>query len=561
MTRRRRLGLDRASRTQSLLVSLVIIALTIAAQSRAAARPPTLNGLFPPGAARGETLTVTATGSFDRWPVKGWADGPGLNIQAEAEKGKLSVQVAADAEPGVRMLRLYDEEGATGLRPFVIGVLPERVETEPNDDPMHPQIIPPPSATVNGRLNRSGDVDGFSIRLSAGQTLVADLEANRSLGSPMDAVLQIVSPSGFVLAQNDDTVGRDPRIVFEVPTDGTYLVRVFAFPATPDSSIRFAGGEAYVYRLTMTTAGFLDHAFPLAIYRDLRGSVAAMGFSIPPPARWLRVTLGDDGRDVVHAFHPLLAGTTEVRCVSTQTQTETEPDTPTTPQEVPNQVAISGRIDVPGDRDAFRLKLGKGEKRIVRVASRSLGLALDPVLRLYDAAGTILAESDDVGSRRDPELSFTAPADGEYRLVVRDLNGRGGPRCAYLLQAVAPEPDFDLVLSADRFDVTRGGAVKLSVTVNRREGFSAPIEILAEHLPEGLASSPVASKANGPSAKSVTLEVSADVHAHSGPFLVVGKSVQGGVKRRVARAPISGSEQKTDRPWFTSHPAARQARK
>ena len=50
----------------------------------------------------------------------------------------------------------------------------------------------------------------------------------------MDAVLQVVSAKGFVLAQNNDAVGRDPRIVFEAPTTGTYIVRLFAFPSTPE---------------------------------------------------------------------------------------------------------------------------------------------------------------------------------------------------------------------------------------------------------------------------------------------------------------------------------------
>ena len=109
---------------------------------------------------------------------------------------------------------------------------------------------------------------------------MADLEANRHLGSPMDAVLQVVSPAGFVLAQNDDAVGRDPRIIFEAPARGTYIVRLFAFPSTPDSSIRFAGGDAFIYRLTLTTGGFLEHVFPLAVSKECPTTVTAIGTNI-----------------------------------------------------------------------------------------------------------------------------------------------------------------------------------------------------------------------------------------------------------------------------------------
>ena len=94
---------------------------------------------------------------------------------------------------------------------------------------------------------------------------------------------------------------------------------------------------------------------------------------------------------------------------------------------------------------------------MIRVESRALGRPLDPVLRVLDPGGKILAESDDTGrNSRDLERSFTAPADGEYRLFVRDLNGRGGPRFAYLLSVLEPQPDFALSLAADRFDLTPG---------------------------------------------------------------------------------------------------------
>ena len=73
--------------------------------------------------------------------------------------------------------------------------------------------------------------------------------AGGGLGSPMDAVLQVASHDGFVLAENNDTHGLDPRVVLTAPVDGTYIVRLYAFPAVADSSIQFSGAETYIYRL------------------------------------------------------------------------------------------------------------------------------------------------------------------------------------------------------------------------------------------------------------------------------------------------------------------------
>src|SRR4051794_12721526 len=98
------------------------------------AAPPVVNYLFPPGGQRGTTVQVTAAGSFDTWPAKSWVSGHGVTVAAGKEKGKLTVTVSADAMPGTYWLRLYDDNGASAPRPFIVGTLPEVAEAEPNDE-------------------------------------------------------------------------------------------------------------------------------------------------------------------------------------------------------------------------------------------------------------------------------------------------------------------------------------------------------------------------------------------------------------------------------------------
>src|SRR5262245_38960262 len=107
---------------------LALIVTSWAAASYAAAKPPTLDRLFPAGAQRGRTTEVTASGSFDRWPVAGWADDPGITITAGKEKGKLAVAVAPEARVGLHWIRLHDDEGATAPRPWIVGNVPETIE-------------------------------------------------------------------------------------------------------------------------------------------------------------------------------------------------------------------------------------------------------------------------------------------------------------------------------------------------------------------------------------------------------------------------------------------------
>src|SRR5438046_655007 len=105
------------------------------------AAPPKLDLLFPSGAARGTITEVTASGTFDVWPAKVWTDRLGVKFEAKEEKGKLAVTVSDSAEPGVAWVRLYTDDGASAVRPFVIGTLPEAVESEPNNEPAKPQVL------------------------------------------------------------------------------------------------------------------------------------------------------------------------------------------------------------------------------------------------------------------------------------------------------------------------------------------------------------------------------------------------------------------------------------
>src|SRR5438552_2362245 len=102
--------------------ALLVAALLPAA---VAAAPPSVTYLYPAGARRGTTVEVTAAGNFERWPVRAWADRRGVEVRPAKDPGKLSVTVAADVVPGVCWVRLYDEQGASAPRPFLIGTLPE----------------------------------------------------------------------------------------------------------------------------------------------------------------------------------------------------------------------------------------------------------------------------------------------------------------------------------------------------------------------------------------------------------------------------------------------------
>ena len=511
------------------------------------AAPPTLNYLHPAGGQRGTKVDVTLNGSFTPWPVQVWTDGRGVEAAAAKESGKLTVAIAADAEPGTHWLRLHNAEGASSLRPFVVGTLPEVAEKEPNDEPRKAQELPG-SVVVNGRLDKTEDVDVFAARLRKGQTLIAALVANRVLKSPMDGVLQIVSADGFVLDQNNDFHGLDPLVAFDVPKDGTYLVRVFAFPAVPDSSIRLAGKENFIYRLTLTTGGYVDHAFPLAVSRSDPGTVDLVGWNLPESVRRLPVKPVEKA-DAVNLHHPDLANTARVRLEDGPVAVRSPESSREKPQPLTLPAVVSGRLDAAERSDWYTFAGKKGQKLAFRVEARTLGFPIDPVLRLTDAGGKLLAEAQAKALRDDPALDFTVPQDGPYTLEVRDLHEEGGRRHVYLLRAGEVTPDFALKVAADRFVQTSGKPLDIPVTVERSGSFTGPIELTVEGLPAGAATTlPADAKT-----KAVTLRLAARDGPFSGPLRILGRSGNG--PTRVAQAAITDLGITTDNLWLTVAPA------
>lgn len=504
---------------------------TLAAMLHAA--PPQLDYLFPAGAQKGQTTVVSASGAFSTWPVKTWVDREGLTVTPGDKKGELKITASPEAS-GVYWLRLYNEEGASALRPWMVGNLPEVSESETNDDPRKPHQLDGP-CVVNGKLAKRGDVDAFALELQQGQTLVASLMANDTLGSPMDGVLQICDANGFVLTQNDDARGYDPLATLVVPRDGVYLVRTFAFPVEPNSSIAFAGGENFVYRLTITTGPIVDHAFPMAVRAEESTELRLFGWGLPDAGAGLVVPPGGE-LEVTNVSAPGVAGSLTLPVLQRELVVARDDASPESPQAVETPVTISGRIETPSDIDAFRFRASKGKKVSLRVESRVLGFPLDPMLEVTDAQGKSLAEVDDEGrSQRDPSLSFAPPADGEYVVTLRDVHRHGGLRYVYRLTLEEETPDFRLTVAADAFTLTPGKPLEIPITIERRFGFQDEIEITAEGLPSGVSAAAVKSLPKGDSAKSVKLIVTADAAASGNAFAILGRSGGDSPLKRAAR--------------------------
>ncbi len=95
-------------------------------------------------------------------------------------------------------------------------------------------------------------------------------------------------------------------------------------------------------------------------------------------------------------------------------------DSALTAQPIQAPVTVNGKLRGP-DQDFYRFRAAQGQRLVLEVEARRAGSAVDPLLRLLDAAGKELARNDDAdGLGVDARLDVAFPAGGDYFVAVQD---------------------------------------------------------------------------------------------------------------------------------------------
>jgi hypothetical protein len=493
---------------------------------------PVLDHLFPIAAQTGTTNTVTAIGKFDPWPPKVWVDAPGIVFQPETNSGKFSVEIAADAPVGPHLVRLFNEEGSGGPRFLIVTREPQLVEAEPNDDFRKPQVPEHFPASINGRLEKSGDVDSFAVELEAGQTLVAAVEAF-TLASPVDAVLRVLDARGIQVAFNHDGATLDPFLVWTARSAGTYVVQLFGFAYPAESEVKFTGNNKCVYRLQLSRGPCLRHTLPLGVQRGVRTALQARGWNLQRQmavpfdgsdlsAEISRATLRLPGFDNEISL-PVGGGPELLE------QKMNEHGSESNCVAVP--FAITGCIEKAGEEDRFRFAVTKDEKLLIEVQSASFGFPLDAWLKVENLKGKELAKNDD-SAGPDPKLEWTASEDGTFVLAVGNVLHRGGLDYLYRLSVQLAVSALKISVSETTLSIAPGKTNEVKITAKRLHGFKAKATLSMKDLPDNLDVEPVEVSEKG---GEVTLKLVAasDAKPFSGPIQIVATEVESG---RVHRA-------------------------
>lgn len=420
------------NRAVSLLLGLVLYPQDIHANE-----PPQFSRLSPVTAVRGGPIEVRATGQFKSWPVQVWSNSPEVNWSCLEEPGVFQVTVAESFTPQNDWFRFFNSAGSTPARPILISSAPVASEIEPNDKPSTATPILP-DQSVSGVLEKNVDVDCFQVELSERDVFSAVIDSHR-YGTPVDANLQILDERGFVLMESIDHFGLDPALEFVAPRSGNYIVKVFAFPAEPDSTISFRGGNDWWYRLRCRL-GPLEYEIPserLPYLEQCSPSDAKPG-NTPATAASLRLN------------EKLL-------------------------RTIESQKGDSGRRTA--EVHYYQLPQAAGATLRVQVIARSMGSQLDPVLTIVNEKGEQQAFQDDVDNERDVSILWKIPDDANYYAVVGDFHRRGGPKHDYWLSITSVEPSVSIFTSADAYQGKTNQDIDIALKFETVADWTGEIEL------------------------------------------------------------------------------------
>ena len=426
---------------------------------------------------------------------------------------------------------------------IALGAYPDASEREPNSDLALAQPLTIPS-TVNGRIwienkkeesaSGGGDQDLFKFTASKGQKLVFEITAQQ-LGSPLDSIIEVLDaqarpvPRALArclarteIALNDpDSTRRSIRLLTwnELAINdylfvGDELLQVASLPTHPDDDLQLRSyrgirsalldtsprnhsvGEA-VYKVSLHAPGTRLEANGMPVFQidymnddggtRFGGKDSRLHFEAPADGTYflrLRDVRGLEGERFAYRL----------------TVREPEPDYSVAFDPKSFNIPRGGRVSVTVTAER---KDGFNGPIDVEFVDLPEGLSSTPSRIPADADTTVLM----IAAARDASLdTYKArlrtlePKPAPYEVsgvAALTLAARGsidGRVVAHEAErmdpldvvALAPQPDLVVTTSVERVELPAGGDVRLTVKVERRNGFTGRVPISVMNLPHGV---------------------------------------------------------------------------
>lgn len=470
-----------------LLVLPCLFLLASAIGTFAYAQEPAINSVSPGAVIPGATTVLQINGGNLAAAKKLWTSFPCEAVLAEGidKNGENPAQVTykltvpGDVPCGIHGVRILTDKGVSPLRFLLIDDLPAVPSAGNNTSFGAAQVISVPTAVDGAVPNLSWQF--FKFPAQAGQRLSIEVLARR-IGSSLDPMIRLLDHTGRELAFNDDTPGLngDSSLIYTFKNAGEYVLEL--------RDIKYGTGA---YRLRIGDFPIATVAYPLAVQRGATASVTLAGYNVDGLAPISISVPADDASQWKNVSVKRPGGHSGFSTVAVASNPQYLEQEPNNAPEQANRIElghdINGRLDQPGDVDRFIFTAKKDQTASFIGITRQQGSPSDLNFKILNKDGGQVVAAEDNGTN-EGVAAFKAPADGDYVLVIEDLNHRGGSEHAYRIEVTTKPPQFSLATSLDAYSIPAGGSIMATVTAIRT-GHAGPIELSALNLPPGVTAS------------------------------------------------------------------------
>jgi WD40 repeat protein len=449
---------------------------------------PVITSVFPLGLRRGTEADVIVEG-VNLGPTRA-----------------MKIKAPAEAAVGTRIpLNLSTPHGVPLGKPtVVVGEFPEQTGSNGT-------VLAAP-VTANGRIAEPGAADTWRFTAKKGQRLILEINARR-LGSPLDSVIEVLDAAGrpvpravlrcvartYITFRDHDSVGGGIRIetwselrVDEFMYAAGELLRIHELPKNPDDDCQFwsAGGQRLGWLDTTPT----HHPLGIPMYKV---TIHPPGTTFPPngfPVIDLPYRNDDGGpgygKDSRLTFDPPADGEYQVRVGDARDQ---------------GGRAYAYRLTLRPPRPDFRVSLSPAAPAVwkggavpvainverldgfdgkIDVCLENLppGFSAPATNILHADNGTAVALSAEATAvnppAKSPPLKVVARAEIDGKEVVHEATGG--------LPTLRDGGDIMTATGQAEVTVRPGGETRLTVAVQRRNGFAGRIPLEVRGLPHGV---------------------------------------------------------------------------
>jgi hypothetical protein len=465
---------------------------------------PYVTRVFPLGVRAGEPASVSVSG---------------VNL-GDVREVKVDPPKSADGWTTIPLKVKSGEGWSLNTVKLAVGSDPEILEQEPNDSPAQAQMVSLP-VTINGHISGgaqtrgAADEDYYRFHARKGESLTIEVAAAR-LGSPLDSVIEVLDAQGnpipratlrclnetvTTLSDRDSrgpslrltsTSGFHERDYVMVGDELDQLVYISDQP-DEDVGLRSADGLRWgllgtspdvhavntpVYRVEILPPGaeFPPNGLPVfhLTWRNDDGgpgygSDSRLNFVAPEDGDYLlhlKDIRGLEGNDFAYRL--------SLHEANPDYQLRAEPENPNIPKGGSTVVTV----------EASRVQGYEGPIEI-NVEGLPAGVTASAATIPAGQDSTILLLSADAGAPVDA-LPAAFKIVGHAQINGRDRTRVANQDASLVLASVIPPPDAVVTAGPSRITLEPGQEVKVTLNVERRNGFQGRVPCTVRNLPPGI---------------------------------------------------------------------------